>query len=84
MRSFYEGAGEGQHRQKCEDDEVDDRGGDDGGIQLRGACVIHTYGDEVWTSKVGDRSDDDDGVQLQRAYLDMHVGDMEIRWDGRQ
>ena len=36
MRSFYEGAGEGQHRQKCEDDEVHDRGGDDGGVQLRG------------------------------------------------
>ena len=49
MRGLYEGAGKGQHRQQGEDDEIDDRSSDDGGVQLRGAYVIHTFGDEVWT-----------------------------------
>ena len=74
MRSLYKGAGEGQHCQQGKDDEVHNRGGDDGGVQLRGAFVIHTYGDDVWTRLATALSGDDGGVQLWRAY--MWHGDM--------
>ena len=55
-------------------DKVGDRSDDDDGVQLRGAFVIHTYGDDVWTRLATALSGDDGGVQLWRAY--MWHGDM--------